>query len=116
MIYHLFLFFFLTYFLIKERDLPMKGSPAQILANQEYFDQLSDLFDCGDQLSEKVWELLNLLPISQKLTKELESLDKKLEDLFHSKSTFKLLYSLEALLFVANSDSISPNKDWSKKF
>jgi hypothetical protein len=76
-------------------------SPRTILcSNQKFLDQLFDLFDkqqSNKEISEKVWEILLLLPTNPKILKQLHALEVNFSwnQLLNPESSFQLLYNLQ---------------------
>eukprot|EP01119_Soliformovum_irregulare_P021052 TRINITY_DN6926_c0_g2_i1.p1 TRINITY_DN6926_c0_g2~~TRINITY_DN6926_c0_g2_i1.p1 ORF type:complete len:2370 (+),score=711.86 TRINITY_DN6926_c0_g2_i1:42-7151(+) len=106
---------------MSQRD---RSNPNKINLSKEQFGQLYQLLSYGDSIGEKVWDLLNLLPINEELYKELQSLpevDGKVQwdQLMDSKSIFKLIYSLQIIQDLISSDSpdhAHNAKSWIEKF
>eukprot|EP01103_Thecamoeba_quadrilineata_P011019 TRINITY_DN2539_c0_g1_i2.p1 TRINITY_DN2539_c0_g1~~TRINITY_DN2539_c0_g1_i2.p1 ORF type:complete len:2405 (-),score=378.30 TRINITY_DN2539_c0_g1_i2:956-7465(-) len=95
--------------------------PSAILSSPRYFHQLFQLLNLHEGISQKIWDLLMLLPTNNQLLEELRTLktDVNWNELLDPVATFKLLYSLQIVDFLmqtTDETKVKENEEWCKLF
>jgi len=99
-------------YLVFNKNYDKSGHPKNLIAsNQNYFELLFSLLaERNPKLIEKVWDLLQKLPVNSKLHDDIKYLrgadqsEGGWDTLLDSKSTHRLLYSLKIIKNLEISD------------
>jgi ubiquitin C-terminal hydrolase len=90
---------------------------SNILTNtQDYFNLLFELFSFGNlRMNTQIWCLLSKIPVNERIYNDMKDLNLNGDwnSLLDSRCTFKLLYSLQIVNSIINSDDC---EDWKYKF
>ena len=98
---------------IEEEKIDIKNLPRYFLTmNQEYFKLIFSLLDYGGKIAIEAWKLLNRLPTSPELFKEIIELkgvrgeqSKNWDLILDSNSIYKLLYTLHVIEFLMEDEN-----------
>ena len=89
-----------------------------ISQNLEYFHSIFSLLDCGGQVANEAWKLLNRLPTSPEIFENIlmlkgvkDASDRDWSSLLDSSSTYKLLYSLHVLEYLMEDHGSDKDED-----
>eukprot|EP00002_Diphylleia_rotans_P015605 TRINITY_DN301_c0_g1_i4.p1 TRINITY_DN301_c0_g1~~TRINITY_DN301_c0_g1_i4.p1 ORF type:complete len:2791 (-),score=522.89 TRINITY_DN301_c0_g1_i4:451-8823(-) len=90
-------------------------SPSAILSLPENFSAFMHILGYGDQLSEKVWDILMLLPTATEMLVLLENLGHTIDwqSIFDQHSIYKFFYNLQIVDMLIQS---SQSAEWASRF
>ena len=98
---------------VEEEKIDIKNLPRYFLiTNQEYFKLIFSLLDYGGKIAIEAWKLLNRLPTSPEIFKEIIQLkgvrgeqSKNWDLILDSNSIYKLLYTLHVIEFLMEDEN-----------
>ena len=117
---------------LQQQQQQTQSSLRSFLSNdKKSFEQLFNLLDFNEFMGEKVWKLITGLPLNPNLFEKLKNQSESTEwneELINTKSTLKLLYSLQIINLIINSngspqssqqqvsEQLEAQKQWKIKF